>query len=1047
MILSDLAVKRPVLATVASLLLIAFGLIAFRTLPLRELPAVDPPIVSVSTQYRGASAEIVESRITQIIEDQLTGIEGLALIEASSRDGRSSIRVEFNLNRNLDEAANDVRAAVSRVQNRIPVGVDPPQVEKADADSDPIIWLNLAADNMSRTDLTGFAERTLVDRLGALGGVANVRIGGGMRQAMRVWLNTEALAARGLTPDDVDTALRTQNIELPAGQIESFERDYTMRIARGYRTAAEFGRLPVGRAGDARLTRLEDVARVEVGADDDRRLFRGNGINQIGLGIARQSNANALDVARDVRAEAAKIEKTLPKGVTMVVAFDSTVFIERAIAGVWTTMGEAIVLVIVVIFLFLGSFRAALIPAATIPVCLIATFAVLAAFGYSINLITLLALVLTIGLVVDDAIVVLENVQRRVDAGEPALIAAQRGTNQVAFAVIATTAVLVSVFTPLLFAGGFVGRLFVELAVTIAAAVVISAFVALTLTPMMCSLLVKPSSKTNQLALWIDGVFSAIRASYRASVNASLRTPYVAFIVMAVVLFGAVFLFGKLPKELSPVEDRGNITVNISGPEGAGFDYMRRIVAQTEGVFEGYVKNGEAARTLVVAPRFQDVGSNRMNGAFGRIFLTEWGTRREGNDIVDELNKKLGAIPGAQFRASMQSALSFGGGGGGGAGEVSIVLGGNDYQELAKVAEKVLAKARTNESFSRSRMNYEPISPRIELNIDRERAAALGVSVQAIGRTLEATTGLRRVGTYPNQGEEYDVILQVDRRERRSVDDLNRIFVRSEKTGELVPMSNLVTTKNLGGVDELPRVNKLRAVTISVTMVKGYTIGQALTWLEDATRPEMKPDMRIDYTGQAKLYKDSGSAIGFAFGLAILIVFLTLAAQFESFVHPVTIMATVPLAIAGGLFGLYAAGFTLNIYSQIGLIILVALAAKNGILIVEFANQLRDEGRSARDAIIESADLRLRPILMTSIATVAGAMPLAFANGAGGESRAVIGTVVVFGVLCSTALTLYVVPVIYLLLARFTGSPEARAQEIEAFERRETAEELAIAAE
>jgi multidrug efflux pump len=1043
MILSDLAVKRPVLATVASLLLIAFGLIAFRSLPLRELPAVDPPIVSVSTQYRGASAEIVESRITQIIEDQLTGIEGLALIEASSRDGRSSIRVEFDLNRNLDEAANDVRAAVSRVQNRLPVGVDPPQVEKADADSDPIIWLNLAADNMSRTDLTGFAERTLTDRLGALSGVANVRVGGGMRQAMRVWLNTEALAARGLTPDDVDAALRSQNIELPAGQIESFERDYTMRVARGYRTAAEFGRLPVGRAGDARLTRLEDVARVEVGAEDDRRLFRGNGVNQIGLGIARQSNANALEVARAVRKEAAVIEKSLPKGVTMVVAFDTTVFIEKAIAGVWTTMAEAVVLVIVVIFLFLGSLRAALIPAATIPVCLIATFAVLAVFGYSINLITLLALVLTIGLVVDDAIVVLENVQRRVDMGEPALIAAQRGTNQVAFAVIATTAVLVSVFTPLLFAGGFVGRLFVELAVTIAAAVVISAFVALTLTPMMCSLLVRPSSKTNKLALFIDTAFGAIRASYRASVEASLKTAYGAFIVMAVVIAGAVFFFNKLPKELSPTEDRGNLILNISGPEGAGFDYMRRIVAQTEGVLEGYVKSGEAERTLVVAPRFQDVGSNRMNGAFGRVFLTEWGKRREGNDIVDELNRKLSSIPGAQFRASMQSALSFGGGGGGGAGEVAIVLGGNDYVELASVAEKVIAQARSNPGFSRSRMNYEPIAPRIELSIDRERAAAMGVSVQAIGRTLEATTGLRRVGTYPSQGEEYDVILQTDRRERRSVDDLDRIFVRAERTGELIPMSNLVTTKNMGGVDELPRVNKLRAVTISVTMVKGYTIGQALTWLEDTTRAQMKPDMRIDYTGQAKLYKDSGSAIGFVFGLAILIVFLTLAAQFESFVHPITIMATVPLAIAGGLFGLYAAGFTLNIYSQIGLIILVALAAKNGILIVEFANQLREEGRGARDAIIEAAELRLRPILMTSIATVAGALPLAFSSGAGGESRSVIGTVVVFGVLCSTALTLYVVPVIYMLLARFTGSPEARAQEIEAFERAE----LAIAAE
>ncbi|GIU66032.1 efflux RND transporter permease subunit [Candidatus Phycosocius spiralis] len=1040
MFIADISVKRPVLATVASLLLMAFGLIAFKTLPLRELPAVDPPIVSVTTQYRGASSDIIESRITQIIEDQLTGIEGLASIQASSRDGRSSIRVEFKLSRSLDEAANDVRAAVSRIQNRLPSGVDPPQVEKSDADSDPIMFLNLASTKLSTADLTNFTEQNLVDRFSAIDGVASVRVFGGLRQSMRVWLDTEALAARGLTPDDVDTALRSQNVELPAGQIEGQARDYAMRIARGYRTAEEFRRMPLGRSGDGRLTRLEDVARVAIEPEEDRRLFRGNGVNQVGMGIVRQSNANALDVARAVRAQRDLIAKTLPMGTTMVVAFDSTVFIERAVQGVWTTMAEAIVLVIVVIYLFLGSFRAAFLPAATIPVCLIATFGVLGIFGFSINLITLLALVLAIGLVVDDAIVVLENIQRRVDAGEPALIAAQRGTNQVAFAVIATTAVLVSVFTPLLFTGGFVGRLFVELAVTIASAVSISAFVALTLTPMMCSLLLRPANKANPLTTWINRGFEKVQESYTASVKASLRARRFVMIVMAVI-FGAVLFFAtKLPSELVPLEDRGNITINISAPEGAGFSYTQTMIAKAEPIMADYVRRGEAVRTLFIAPSFQDQGTGRMNRAIGRVFLSEWGKRREGNDLVDELNKKLASIPGAQFRVSMQNAFSSGRGAGNDG--VAIVLGGSNYKDLAAIGEKILAKGRFNEGFARIRMNYEPTSPKIEVSIDRERAAALGVSVQSIGRTLEATTGLRRVGTYPANGDEYDVILQVDRRERKQVEDLDRIYVRSDRTGELVALSNLVTTTHLGGTDDLPRVNKLRAITISANLNKGYTIGQAVQWLEEAAAAEMKPDMKIDYTGQSQQFKEAGSAIGFAFILAILIVFLTLAAQFESFVHPLTIMITVPLAMAGGLFGLYAAGFTLNIYSQIGLIILVALAAKNGILMVEFANQLRDEGARVQDAILEASALRLRPILMTSVATIAGALPLALSHGAGAEARSNIGVVVVFGVLCSTILTLFIVPPIYMTLARFTGSPLARAKAIEEFERQELAAQL-----
>jgi multidrug efflux pump len=1035
MTISELAIRRPVLALVANLLLIAFGMVAFTQLPLRELPDVDPPIVSITTTYRGASADVVETQITQLIEDQLSGIEGLDLIEASSADGRSNIRVEFDLSRDLDAAANDVRTAVDRVSNRLPQNVDPPQVAKTDVDSEPILWLNLTSDRLSRVELTEYAERMLVDRLAALDGVASVRVGGGLRPAMRIWLDPGALAARGLTPDDVDAALRAQNVELPAGQIESDERNYTLRIARGYLSAADFRRLPLGRSLDGRTVRLEDVARVERAPEDDRRLFRGNGENQIGLGVVRQSKSNALEVARAAHREVEAIQPSLPEGMTALVAFDSTVFIDKAIEGVWQTMAEAVLLTLVVIFLFLGTARAAFVPAATIPVCLISIFAILAVFGFSLNLITLLALVLVIGLVVDDAIVVLENIQRRVDMGEPPLIAAERGTRQVQFAVIATSAVLVSVFLPLLFTGGFIGRLFVELAATVAGAVIVSAFVALTLTPVMCSWLLRPAQRTRGVSAFVDRAFLAMRASYRSTVEASLEARWIAAPVILLMLVGAGFMFTQLPRELTPREDRGNMIMQVTGPDGAGFDYMRRVMDEAEPVLMEYVESGVATRILLVAPRFQDIGSARFNGGFGRIFLAEWGERPNGNEIVDEMNAKLSRIPGAQFRVIMPPAINASGGGGGGGGDgVSIVLAGSDYTELAAVAERVLARARENENLQRPRMNYEPISPRVEIVVDRERAAALGVSVAAIGRTLEATTGQRRVGSFPDRGEEYDVLLQTDKRERRSVEDLARIQVRSDRTGELVPLSNLVTTRTLGGTDSLPRVNKLRAVTISAGLANGYTIGDGLGYLEGLVREEIEPGMKIDYTGAAKQFLDAGGAIGFAFLFALLVVYLTLAAQFESFVHPLTVMLTVPLAIAGGLFGLYAAGLSLNIYSQIGLIILIALAAKNGILIVEFANQLRDEGRTVREAILEASELRLRPILMTSFATVAGAIPLALASGAGAESRVAIGVVIVFGVLVATALTLFVVPVIYSLLARFTGSPEDRSRRIEQFE-------------
>jgi multidrug efflux pump len=1036
MTLSDLSVRRPVLATVLSLIIIAFGLIAFTTLPLRELPDVDRPIVSVNTSYPGASAQVVENQITRVIEDQLSGIDGIDVIGATSRDGRSSINIEFTLDRDIEDAANDVRNAVSRARGQLPADVDEPVIRKADADADAIIWYSLESTTLNRIELTDYADRYVVDRLAVLNGVANVQIGGAYRRALRIWLDTNALAARGLTVQDVESALRSQNIELPAGYVQSQERDYQVRVARAFETPEQFQRLPISRsATDEAVVRLGDVARVEIAPEETRSLFRGNRVEQVGLGIVRQSQSNALDVGREVKAEIERITPTLPEGTRFVLSYDATLFIDRAIQRVGQALLESTILVVLVIFLFLGSWRAAFIPAAVIPVCLVGAFLVMSVFGFSINLLTLLALVLAIGLVVDDSIVVLENVQRRVDTlGEPPLVAAERGTRQVFFAIVATSAVLVAVFAPLLFVGGYVGSLFVELAVTIAGVVVISAFAALSLSPMMCSKLVKPVKSETRLTRIIDGALDKLRSSYRASLEAALQAKGLVFAVFgAVVLLGG-FIFTQLSSELTPAEDRGNLIVFAQAPEGAGFEYTSRVMSQVEDVLMSYVESGEAQRVLVVAPGFGDAGTSRFSSGIARVFLANWEDRhRSGAEIETEINQRLAQIPGATIRARMQSPFS--GGGGGGADGASIVLLGSTYEQVAPVATRIVDRLRESPNFQRPRMNYEPTSPRVLVDIDRERAAALGVSVQAIGRTLEATMGSRRVNTITDRGEEYYVYLQAERDERSDIADLSNKFVRSDRTGELIPLSTVVTTRAQGDTAERRRMNRQAAITVAASIAGDYAIGDALNELEQIAREEIgEQPIAIDYTGAARQFKQSTGAIVFAFGFALLIVFLVLAAQFESFVHPLVIMLSVPLALTGGLFGLFLFDFTLNIYSQIGLIILIALAAKNGILIVEFANQLRDEGRSIRDAIVEASDLRVRPVLMTSVATVVGAIPLIMGHGAGGESRMTIGVVIFFGLTLATMLTLFVIPAFYDLLARYTKSPEATAKEIEAFE-------------
>ena len=1065
MMLSDVSVRRPVLAAVAAIVLCVIGAAAFFFLPVRELPDVDPPIVSVSTSYAGASAEVIENRITEPIEQQVAGIQGVERITSSSRDGRSNVTIEFALDRDIDVAASDVRDRVSRVQGRLPDQAQPPEVSKADSDSQPIMILFLRSSSMNRLELTDYADRYLLDRLATVPGVAQAQIYGEQRYAMRIWLDADAMGARGLTVSDVEQSLSSQNVELPAGALESTDKDYTVRVARTYARAQDFAQLPIGTTGSASIgsagasgavstgsipngsgasgalqprasyvTRLGDIARVEEAPAEARRLFRGNGLDQIGLAVTRQAQSNDLEISKGVEALVEEIRPSLPDDTELVVGSDNSVFTSHAIDEVWITIGISMALVALVNFIFLGSLRAALIPSIVAPICLLSTFIVLAPLGFSLNLLTLLALVLAIGLVVDDAIVVVENIQRRLDHGEPPLVAAERGTRQVFFAVIATTITLLSVFAPLLFLPGYVGRLFVELAAAIAAAVAFSAFLALSLSPMLASKILRPAAGSGWVARKVDWAMDGLKNSYADSLKMLVgKRVAVIGVSLLIVLVGAsaATMFVTLPDELVPPEDRGRVQVRVQGPEGAGFDYTRKIMLGLEPILAEYKANGEVESYLISSPGF---GGGSFNSGNASLILKDWSERdRSADEIAQELNGKLRGQTGAQVNASVPGAFQRGGNTG---NSIELVATGTDYREIYNWLQPVLAAAQENPGFSRPRLNYEPNAPRLLVEVDPEKAAALGVSSQEIGRTLETMFGSRLATTYIRGGQEYDVILQTDREDRSSLADLETLYVGAG-SGALVPLSSVVTTKTSGDTPDRRRLDRQRAITLSADLNPGTTIADAVAFMDSQIAEQPRGVVNIQYGGAARDQQEAGGAVAWAFALALLLVFLVLAAQFESWITPAVIMLTVPLAAAGGLFGLFMAGSSLNIYSQIGLIILIGIAAKNGILIVEFANQLRDQGRSITEAIIESSSLRLRPIIMTSIATAFGALPLALWQGAGEGSRQTIGVVIFTGAMFSTLLTLFVVPVIYGALARFTKSPEYTARKIEEWEAQE----------
>ena len=1020
MILSDVSITRPVFASVMSLLLFAFGLLAFDRLPLREYPDIDPPVVSVETSYPGAAANVVENRITELIEDRVSGVEGIRFVESTSEDGRSVINIEFAIDRDIDAAANDIRDRVSSILDDLPAEADPPEIQKVDSNENVIMWLNLASDRMSVPELTDYADRYLVDRFSVLDGVARVRVGGGQVYAMRIWLDRRELAARNLTVADVESALRAENLELPAGSIDSAARQFTVRTERNFRTAEDFSRLVLARGEDGYLVRLSDVARVERGTSEDRLFFRGNGVPMVGVGIIKQSTANTLAVAHAAKAEMARINASLPKGLALKQSYDSSVFVEGAIREVYKTLFIAIGMVVGVIYLFLGSARATLVPAVTVPVSLVATFLVLWGLGFSINILTLLALVLAIGLVVDDAIVVIENIHRRMEQyGETRLVAAYRGTRQVGFAVIATTMVLVSVFVPIAFLEGNIGRLFAEFALTMAAAVAFSSFVALSLSPMLASKVLPQNGGRARLSSAVDWAFERVRRGYHALLGAALRHAWVVGLLFAGLLGGSMWLLEQIPDEYAPKEDRGVFYLMVTGPEGSSYDYIATYMTEIERRMMPLVESGEINRLLVRAPRAFGNFEIFNTGIVINV-LNDWSARRSAWEIMDDVRKRLNDLPGVRafpvmrqgFGSRIQKPVQF-------------VIGGGTYQELAEWRDILVEKINTdNPGLVGLDWDYKETKPQLRVVIDYDRAAELGVTVGSIGRTLETMLGSRRVTTYIDAGQEYDVILEGERSTQRTPTNMENIYVRSERSGNLIPLSNLVKLEEFADSLQLNRYNRVRAITLSANLADGVSLGDALSSLEAIVRDNLPGSVIIDYKGQSRDYKFAGGSILFVFALGIAVVFLVLAAQFESWIHPMVIMFTVPLAMAGALLGLYVTGQTLNLYSQIGLIMLVGLAAKNGILIVEFANQLRDAGRPFREALVEAADVRLRPIVMTGITTAAGSLPLLLSSGAGTETRTVIGTVILAGILSATLFTLFVVPVAYDLLARHTGSPQ-----------------------
>ncbi|WP_288143818.1 efflux RND transporter permease subunit, partial [Accumulibacter sp.] len=947
--ISDLCIRRPVFATVLSLSILLVGLVSYTRLPVREYPKIDEPVVTVDTTYRGASAEIVESQISKPLEDSLAGIEGVDVITSISRQENSQISVRFKLERHPDSAASDVRDRVSRVRNKLPADIDEPVIAKVEADANPIIWIAFSSDQHSALEVTDFANRIVKPRLQTLPGAADVRVFGERKFAMRIWLDRDRLAAFNLMPQDVEDALRRQNVEVPAGRIESRSREFSVVARTDLGEAAQFAEIIVKQATDARGSypvRIADLGRVEIGAASERSSVRFKGRPAVALGVIKQATANPLELSRALRGELPKVIGELPPGMTANIAYDSSVFIDRSIDAVFKTIGEAMLLVLLIIFIFLRNFRATLIPLVTIPVSLIGAFALMLVLGFTINTLTLLALVLAIGLVVDDAIVVLENIYRHMEAGMPRRKAAFQGAQEIGFAVVAMTITLAAVYAPVAFMTGRTGKLFVEFALTLAGAVLVSGFVALTLSPMMCSRLLKHEARHGKAYVAVENLLEALTRAYRRVLTAALAQRWLVMLAFVLVAGANVFLLGTLKSELAPIEDRGIIIGVFLGPEGATLDYTDKYARQIEDL---YAHTADVERYFVVA------GNPTVSQGISFVGLTDWQERKRNSAaVVKELFPKFSGIPGVLAfpvlppslgQSPRERPINF------------VIVTSASYVELDKITARLLDEVAKNPGLTNVDTDLKLNKPELSVIVNRDKSMDTGVQIETVGRTLETMLGGRQVTRFKREGEQYDVIVQVANADRATPSDIGDLFVRA-RDGSMIPLANLLSVDETVSPRELNHFGQRRAVTLTANLTPGYAMGEALRFLDSTAGRLLPAGYAIDYAGQSREFKLSSSSLALTFLLALAFIYLVLAAQFESFRDPFIIMLTVPLSMTGALLALLLSGGTLNVYSQIGLVTLVGLITKHGILIVEFANQLQAQGRGVRQAVIEASELR-----------------------------------------------------------------------------------------
>ncbi|KAB0304208.1 vibriobactin export RND transporter permease subunit VexH [Vibrio fortis] len=1015
MLLSDVSVKRPVAALVLSLLLVVFGIVSFSKLAVREMPDIESPVVSISTRYEGASATIIESQITSNLEDQLSGISGIDEIESTTRNGSSRITITFELGYDLNTGVSDVRDAVARAQRSLPDEADDPIVYKNNGSGEASLYINLSSTEMDRTQLTDYTERVLIDRFSLISGVSSVDISGGLYKVMYVKLKPELMAGRGVTATDITTALRNENIESPGGEVRNDAIVMSVRTARSYTQAKDFEYLVVKRASDNSPIYLKDVADVYIGAENENSTFKSDGIVNVSMGIVPQSDANPLEVADLVHKEVENIQKFLPDGTRLAIDYDSTVFIDRSITEVYSTLFITGGLVILVLYVFIGQARATLIPAVTVPVSLISSFIAAYYFGFSINLITLMALILSIGLVVDDAIVVVENIFHHIERGESPLLAAYKGTREVGFAVVATTLVLVMVFLPISFMDGMVGLLFTEFSVLLAMSVIFSSLVALTLTPVLGSKILKANVKPNRFNHFVERVFGKLEKGYRSVLRRALAWRLVAPIIIIACLGGSYGLMQQVPAQLTPQEDRGVIFAFVRGADATSYNRMSANMDLVEERLMPLLGQGFLKSFSLQSPAFG--GNAGDQTGFVIMILEDWNEREAtAQEALGQVRKALTGIPDVRIFPFMPGFR------GGSSEPVQFVLGGSDYPELQKWAEILKQAAEDSPMMEGADIDYSEKTPELLVTVDKQRAAELGVSVSDISDTLEIMLGGKSETTFVERGEEYDVYLRGDENSFNNANDLSQIYMRTQ-SGELVTLDTLTKIEEVASSIRLSHYNKQKSITIKANLMDGYTLGEALDFLDEQAIEMLPGDISVSYSGESKDFKENQSSILVVFALAMLVAYLVLAAQFESFINPLVVMFTVPMGIFGGFLGLVLMSQGLNVYSQIGMIMLIGMVTKNGILIVEFANQLRDRGIEFEKAIVDASARRLRPIMMTAFTTLAGAIPLITSTGAGYESRVAVGTVIFFGMGFATLVTLFVIPAMYRLISGATRAP------------------------